>query len=171
MPRLMTLLTFGPLLIALAACGRGDPQLMNLRNTESGPDEFAILPTAPIEMPANMRELPQPTPGGVSRTDPDPEGDAIRALGGSPERATRAAGDILSYAARFGTTPDIRGTLAAEDLEFRSGNRGRVLERLFNQNVYYSAYRPMSLDRYAELERLRRAGVRTPAAPPPEARE
>jgi len=166
MPRLMTTLTLGAVLIALAACGRGEPRLMNLRNTEAGPDEFAILPTEPIEIPTDLASLPQPTPGGANRTDPDPEGDAIAALGGNVERANRAAGDIVSYAARFGVSPDIRGTLAAEDLEYRSGNRGRVLERLFNLNVYYDAYRPMSLDRYQELERLRRAGVRTPAAPP-----
>lgn len=166
MPRPMTQLTLGAALIALAACGRGDPQLMNLRNTESGPDEFAVLPTNPIEIPTDLAALPPPTPGGVNRVDPDPEGDAIRALGGNVERANRAAGDIVGYAARFGVTPDIRGTLAAEDLAYRSNNQGRVLERLFNINVYFDAYRPMSLDRYAELERLRRAGVRTPAAPP-----
>ena len=171
MPRPMTLLTLGAALIALAACGRGDPQLMNLRNTESGPDEFAILPTNPIEIPTDLAALPPPTPGGVNRVDPDPEGDAIRALGGNVARANRAAGDIVGYAGRFGVTPDIRGTLAAEDLEYRSSNRGRVLERLFNLNVYFDAYRPMSLDRYAELERLRRAGVRTPAAPPAALRE
>ncbi|WP_439140413.1 DUF3035 domain-containing protein, partial [Roseicyclus sp.] len=61
---------------------------------------------------------------------------------------------------------DIRNVLAAEDLTFRSNNSGLLLERLFNTNVYFSAYREMSLDRYAELDRLRRAGVRTPAAPP-----
>lgn len=171
MPRLITTLTLGAVLVALAACGRGDPQLMNLRNTESGPDEFAILPTNPIEIPTDLAALPPPTPGGVNRVDPDPEGDAIRALGGNPERSNRAAGDIVSYAARFGVTPEIRGTLAAEDLEFRSRNQGRVLERLFNTNVYFRAYREQALDRYAELERLRRAGVRTPAAPPEEALE
>jgi hypothetical protein len=166
MPRLMTTLTLGAVLTALAACGGDDPRLMNLRNTEAGPDEFAVLPTEPIEIPTNLAALPPPTPGGVNRTDPDPEGDAIRALGGNRERANRSAGDIVTYASRFGVTPGIRGTLAAEDLEFRSRNQGRVLERVFGNNVYYSAYRPLSLDRYAELERLRRAGVRTPAAPP-----
>lgn len=166
MPRLFTSLTLGAALIALAACGGGDPQLMNIRNNESGPDEFSILPTNPIVIPENLSALPQPTPGGVNRTDPDPRGDAIRALGGNPERATRAAGDLGTYAARFGVSPEIREVLAAEDLEFRRRNNGRLLERLFNTNVYFSAYREMSLDRYAELERLRRAGVRTPAAPP-----
>jgi hypothetical protein len=166
MPRLMTTLTLGAVLIALAACGRGDPQLMNLRNTETGPDEFAVLPTEPIEIPTDLAALPPPTPGGVNRVDPDPEGDAIRALGGNRERANRAAADIVSYASRFGVTPEIRGTLAAEDLDYRSRNQGRLLERWFGVTVYYDAYRPMALDRYAELERLRRAGVRTPAAPP-----
>jgi hypothetical protein len=169
MMRLMKTLTLGAALIALAACGgSGDPNLMNLRNTESGPDEFSVLPTEPIEMPQNLRELPPPTPGGVNRTDPDPEGDAIRALGGNPERAARASGDVISYAARFGVAPDIRSTLAAEDLEYRRRNDGRLLERVFNVNVYFRAYRPLALDRYAELERLRRAGIRTPAAPPRE---
>jgi hypothetical protein len=167
MPRLMTTLTLGAVLVALAACGgSGDPRLMNLRNTESGPDEFSVLPTEPIEIPEDMAALPPPTPGGVNRTDPDPEGDAIRALGGNPARAARASADIVNYAARFGVTPDIRGVLAAEDLEYRRNNDGRLLERLFNVNVYFEAYRPMALDRYAELERLRRAGIRTPAAPP-----
>ena len=79
-----------------------------------------------------MRELPPPTPGGVNRTDPDPEGDAIRALGGNPERAARASGDVITYASRFGVSPDIRGTLAAEDLEFRRRNDGRLLSGLLN---------------------------------------
>jgi hypothetical protein len=92
----------------------------------------------------------------------------VRALGGDPVRAARASGDVISYASRFGVAQDIRGTLAAEDLEYRRRNDGRLLERVFNVNVYYRAYRPLALDRYAELERLRRAGVRTPAAPPQE---
>ena len=166
MPRLITTVTLGAVLIALAACGRGDPRLMNVRNTESGPDEFSVLPTEPIEIPANLRELPTPTPGGANRTDPDPEGDAIRALGGNPERAARQAGDIVGYASRFGVSADIRGVLAAEDLEYRRENDGRLLERVFNVTVYFRAYEPMSLDRYAELERWRAAGVRTVGAPP-----
>ena len=69
MPRLMKTLTLGAMLVALAACGgSGDPNLMNLRNTESGPDEFSVLPTEPIEMPQDLASLPTPTPGGVNRT-------------------------------------------------------------------------------------------------------
>ena len=62
--------------------------------------------------------------------------------------------------------PLLEELLAAEDLEFRRQNDGRVLERLFNVNVYYEAYESQSLDKYFELQRLRNAGIRTPAAPP-----
>jgi hypothetical protein len=40
------------------------------------------------------------------------------------------------------------------------------LERLFNVNVYYRAYKKQSLDQHVELERWRRAGVRNVGAPP-----
>ncbi len=73
---------------------------------------------------------------------------------------------MVNYVSRFGVTPNIRGSLATEDLEFRRKNDGRVLERVFNVNVYFKAYRKQSLDQYAELERLRRLGVRTNSAPP-----
>ena len=128
-----------------------------------------MLPTAPLEMPQNLSLLPTPTPGARNRVDPDPEGDVIAALGGNEARATAAAGDVVTYASRFGVSQDIRGVLAAEDLAFRENNQGRILERAFGVNVYFSAYSSMSLDRYAELERLRRLGIRTPAAPPPQA--
>lgn len=166
MPRLLSSLTLGAALVALAACGGGDPRLMNIRNTEAGPDEFSVLPTNPIAIPDDLSALPPPTLGGTNRTDPDPEGDAIRALGGNPSGGAQQVGDITQYAARFGVTADIRNVLAAEDLDFRNRNDGLLLERLFNTNVYFRAYREMSLDRYAELARLRNAGIRTPAAPP-----
>ncbi|ABD56961.1 DUF3035 domain-containing protein [Jannaschia sp. CCS1] len=152
--------------LGLTACSQGTPTLMNLRNTESGPDEFAIVPTSELELPPTTA-LPQPTLGGTNRADPTPEADAIAALGGNIERANRNAGGLLNHASRFGVASDIRGTLAAEDLAFRGNNGGRVLERLFGTNVYFRAYREQALDRYAELDRLRRSGVQTPSAPPP----
>ena len=56
-------------------------------------------------------------------------------------------------------------------MPFRRANDGRLVERLFNVNVYFRAYEPYELDQYAELERLRRAGIRTSAAPPDPALE
>jgi hypothetical protein len=78
---------------------------------------------------------------------------------------------LARYAGRYGITPGIRQTLAAEDLEWRRDNEGRVLERLFNVNVYYRAYEIQSLDQVRELERWRARGVRTASAPPPKPRE
>lgn len=161
----------GAALLMLAACGGGKdvPNLMNVRSETNGPDEFSILPPKPLELPEDLAALPEPTPGGENLTDPRPFDDAILALGGKPQATGGVpAGDgaLYSYATRKGVTAGIRQTLAAEDLEFRQKNDGRLLERIFNVNVYFKAYRKQSLDQYAELERWRRAGARTPSAPP-----
>jgi hypothetical protein len=154
----------------LAACGNdNDPILMNLRPQGNGPDEFAILPPRPLQLPEDLAALPPPTPGGTNRTDPTPKEDAIVALGGNPQAAGGIpAGDagLVSYAARNGVSADIRSTLAAEDLEYRRDNNGRILERLFNVNVYFKAYSAQSLDQQAELAFWRQRGARTPSAPP-----
>lgn len=153
--------------LALGACSREDPQLLNLgRDAGPGPDEFAVLPNDPIEIPTDLSSLPAPTPGGPNRTDPDPQADAIAALGGNVNRAGSGSNGLMTHATRFGIDAGIRDTLAAEDLAFRQQNDGRILERVFNVNVYHRAYSPVSLDQYAELERLRALGIVTPAAPP-----
>ncbi len=154
--------------LALSACGSDTPQLMNIRSTTNGPDEFGILPPKALEMPPSLVELPPPTPGGFSRTDPTPNEDAIIALGGRPGGPGIPASDqgLLSYAGRYGTAAGIRTTLAQEDLAFRTDNQGRILERLFNVNVYFKAYADYALDQHAELERFRAAGAGNPSAPP-----
>ena len=164
-------------LLALTACGRlaGDdkkpPQLMHIKSASRSPDEFTVLPTRPLQMPDDVASLPAPTPGGTNITDPTPEADAVAALGGNPRLMDRTAisagnGGLISYTTRFGQASDIRDVLAAEDLDYRRKHDGRLLERLFNVTVYFRAYRPMSLDQYAELERWRAAGARTVGAPP-----
>jgi len=156
-------------MLTLAGCAGGDgPQLMNLRSGQ-GPDEFAIVPPKPLEMPESLAELPEPTPSGSNRADAQPFDDAIVALGGKPSAgAGIPAGDgpLYTHAARFGVEAGIRATLADEDLDWRRDNNGRILERLFNVNVYYKAYRKQRLDQQAELARWRKLGVRTPSAPP-----
>ncbi|WP_444461142.1 DUF3035 domain-containing protein [Rhodobacter capsulatus] len=161
--------------LALGGCGGAkdkQPELMHLRSSTSGPDEFGILPTKPLAMPDSLTELPAPTPGGREHHRSDAAGRCGGgAGGGDPARVTgtgRAAGDggLLGHSGRFGTEAGIRDRLAAEDLEWRRKHDGRLLERLFNINVYLKAYAPMSLDQQAELERWRKQGLRTPAAPP-----
>lgn len=153
----------------LAACGGPEqPSLMNVASNTSSPDEFSVLPGKPITLPRDLASLPTPTPGGANLTDPNPRNDAIAALGGRPSQADGPIreGDLVTYASRYGVDPSIRQTLAAEDLEFRRENDGRLLERLMNVNVYFDAYSGQSLDQHLELERFRRAGVRTVSAPP-----
>ena len=155
-------------MLCLVACGSDAPQLMNLTAAE-GPDEFGIVPPKPLTMPESTAELPAPTPGGANLTDRDPEGEAVLALGGTPGAAKGpASGDnaLYAHAARYGVETGIRSTLAAEDLEWRRDNNGRVLERWFNVNVYYKAYRDQRLDQQSELARWRDLGVRTSSAPP-----
>lgn len=161
-------------MLLLAACGGGDPELMNLRSTGQGPDEFSILPSKPLEIPDTLGALPTPTPGGANLADRNPEADAIAALGGDPSRSREIpASDaaVVAHARRYGADPGIRQTLAAEDLQWRRDNDGRLLERVFNVNVYFEAYEPMALDQHAELARWRAAGARNPSAPPPQAGE
>ncbi len=160
--------------LLLSACGRSqkEPHLMNIRSASRSPDEFAILPTKPLTMPEDLTQLPEPTPGGKNITDPTPVADAVAALGGNPEavepgpRVAAASGALLSHAGRFGTSADIRQTLAAEDLDFRRRHNGKLLERLFNATVYYRVYNRFALDQYRELARWRALGIRTDSAPP-----
>ncbi len=162
--------------LAMSACGNKNknPELMNIRPSGSGPDEFTILPTKPLQTPDFEAALPTPTPGGANITDPTPKADAVAALGGDPARvAPRGDGSVgrgdvslVTHARRFGANRTIRQALAAEDLEFRKKHQGRVFERWFNLNVYYRVYKDVSLDKYRELERFRRLGIRTPSAPP-----
>lgn len=159
------------LAVTLAGCSSSKtPELMNLRSSTPGPDEFGILPPKPLEMPQDIAALPEPTPGGTNLTDQNPRADAILALGGTPRALNGAvpAADaaLISHVARYRVLADIRAILATEDLEWRKRNKGRPLEQLFNVNVYFDAYEVMTLDQQLELEKWRQAGVRTPSAPP-----
>ena len=170
----MIMVALGATLMLAGCANDREPQLMNITQPGDGPDEFAILPARPLEMPQDLAQLPAPTPGGANRTDVQPQADAIAALGGNSAAAVArgsgfpaADGALVASASRYGVTPGIRETLAAEDLEFRRQNDGRLLERLFNANVYFRAYAPLSLDQQAELDRWRARGVRNVSAPTP----
>ena len=166
----LTILGLG-LAVALSGCGERDIGLRLVRNSGEGPEEFGIVPNKPLELPQNLSALPQPTPGGENRTDLRPEEDAVAALGGSPARVRESGavprGDtaLIARASRFGRDPAIRGELAAEDLEFRR-RKSLFTFKIVPQDEYNDAYRRLRLDPYRELDRFRRAGIRTPAAPP-----
>jgi hypothetical protein len=172
----MVLAVAGVVLLALSACGahKGVPHLMNLRSSNNGPDEFALLPPKALALPEDLTALPDPTPGGENLTDQHPLDDAIVALGGKvPAVSGIPASDtgLVRYAGRAGGIADIRASLAADDLAWRKKHPGKVLERAFSLTTYFDAYKAMWLDTYAELQRWRDAGVRTPSAPPKDAAE
>lgn len=158
---------------ALSACGNrnDDIQLRRLNDAGNGPNEFGIVPTKPLEQPQSLTALPPPTPGGSNRTDVTPLADSVAALGGNPRALalTEPSGNdgaLLNHSRRFGVTPNIRATLAQEDLEVRR-RRGRVnILNIGPSDDYDLAYKRQWLDSRAEDERLRSLGVATSSGPP-----
>ncbi|MCZ7674788.1 MAG: DUF3035 domain-containing protein [Roseovarius sp.] len=164
------------LVLVLAACSRDrDTTLTRFQNKGDGPDEFSIVPGKPLQEPESYASLPTPEPGAPNRTDQTPLADGIAALGGNAA-ATASAGiapgdaGLVRHAARHGTDPAIRQTLRVEDDKIRRNYGRRNLLRIGPRDDYTQAYKRQWLDEQAERERLRRAGVVTPTAPPPTSR-
>ncbi len=157
--------------LLLSACANREPRLLNIGASNSGPDEFAVLPGKPLTLPNNLTNLPTPTPGGANITDQTPNANAILALGGNPAGLTRAGvpasdGALLNHVQRFGVSPDVRRELSQADLALRRRQGALFFMRWLSKNRYFAAYRGQSLDQNRELNRLRAAGVKTPSAPP-----
>ncbi|MGR3712689.1 MAG: DUF3035 domain-containing protein [Shimia sp.] len=164
------LLILGLVVASLAACSN-NKTLRHLSNEGDGPDEFSILPGKELTQPSDYAALPPPDPDGVNRTDLDPVGDAVVALGGKAQSrgstASIGASDaaLVTYASRNGRTADIRQTTRVEDEAFRK-RRGRFTNiRLVKHDIYEKVYEPQDLERTEEWWRWRRAGSSTPAAP------
>lgn len=152
--------------LALAGCGEGGiAGGLRQAGIQTTPDEFLVLPTRPLELPADLQALPPPVPGTANRVDYNPQADAVASLTGRTAPAgTAGAGALI---ARSGPVdPAIRVTLAVEDAEWRRTHRGRLLERLFAQDREQVIYRDMQLDAGAEFRRMRALGVGVPPAPP-----
>ncbi|MEM8591054.1 MAG: DUF3035 domain-containing protein [Pseudomonadota bacterium] len=147
-------------LLALAACSSPESR---------GPDEFAVVPAQPLELPESFSNLPAPTPGADNRADIIPDADVIAALGGRQQGRGIPASDnaIVTFASRFGVNPNIRGELFSADERFRGRNgRIRLLGFTPRGERYFRLYARQTLDPYSELARFRAAGVNVPTAPP-----
>lgn len=166
----MRALTYSVLaLILVSACGNTDRPLRDLRSASGGPDEFAVIPFEPLEIPATQT-LPTPTPGGANRVDPTPRADAIGALGGSAAAQSAGgvpAGDaaLVTQTSRYGVDPAIRATLAAEDAAVLERARRSNVFNPFGRDRYFPAYARQALDASAEQVRLRNLGVNVPNLP------
>lgn len=152
--------------LALGGCGEGGVAGgLRAAGVAGSPDEFLVLPTRPLELPADLQSLPPPTPGRANRVDYDPLADAVAGLTGRSGPA--GAGGGAALVARAGAAdPQVRARLAGEDAAYRASNRGRLLERAFSNDREALIYRGMALDAGAEFRRLRALGLRVPPAPP-----
>ena len=153
----------------LVSCGGNDPNLLTLRNSGNGPDEFALVTLREIEMPSDFSTLPAPTLGGPNLTDINPQEDVITALGGVLQVTDdnfRNDKFLEEAVSRFGLVDNIKDELSLADRKFRDENKGLLLERLVDMNVYYRAYSSMTLDSIKEMDRLTKLGVKILARPP-----
>jgi hypothetical protein len=166
--RLIVLTALLPL--ALAACS--NQGLRDLRTNTGGPDEFMIQPVKPLEAPDSYNSLPAPTPGQANLADRSAISEGIAAFGGQQEAlaGTIPAADagLVQHASRFGVDVDIRADLAEADAAFRKRKARFTQFRIVPVDRYNQAYRRQALDQAAEARRWRRAGARTPSAPPAE---
>lgn len=156
-------------LFTVSACA--DNGLRQVRPTGDGPDEFLVHPVKPLQEPDNYSALPPPTPGGVNRTDTNPNADAIVALGGNPalisaEGIPSSDAALVAQSSRYGVPGNIRQTVAEEDASFRKRKQRFTNIRLFPVDRYNEAYSREALDASTELNRYRAAGAVTPSAPP-----
>lgn len=158
-------------LVALTACTSGERPLHDLRANTQGPDEFSVVPVAPLELPNSLSALPEPTPGGTNITDPNPKGDAIAALGGSQSASFAGGipasdGALVATTGRFGVVPAIRAELAEADEAFRGRRQLTQWLNFLGSDRYFTSYASQALDAYSELDRFRALGIATPSAPP-----
>ncbi len=130
--------------LGVAACG-GDDQAedagVNLANIvglkKNPPDEFAVIPTAPLELPKDFTALPPPNPGERSRLVSDPVSDAREALlGDSAPKAANARvstseAALLSASGSTAASSDIRTVLDAEQAASDDAEQQYLLDRVF----------------------------------------
>lgn len=159
------------LILALGLSACGDKTLRDLNDPAAGPEEFDIIPNKPLETPDNYTALPVPTPDQANLADATPKKDAVAALGGRPslldaQGPARSDAALVASASRFGVPAGVREQTAVEDAEFRK-RRGRFSNiRLFKTDRYGSVYKRQTLDAQKTVETYRRAGRKTPTAPP-----
>lgn len=154
--------------LVLGACANSG--LRDLRTTAKGPDEFMIQPSKPLAQPESYTTLPLPTPGQANLTDRNAVAEGVVAFGGQPQTDTgsipASESALVRQASRFGVTQGIRQELAQSDAAFRKGKARFTQIRIVPVDRYNQAYRRQALDAVAEARRWRRAGARTPSAPP-----
>lgn len=145
---------------ALAGCGKSGLRLLDER--KNAPDEFLVLPAHELEDPADYNILPTPTPGGVNRTDRDPQAEAIAALGGNADAARAGDAALLTATNRYGVQSDIRQELSEEDEQLRKRNKFLINLKLFPTDNYAEIYEKQTLDAAETAISYQNSGIPTP---------
>ena len=156
--------------LVLGACANNG--LRDIRGTSKGPDEFLIQPAKPLERPENYNALPPPTPGQANLADRNAVAEGIVAFGGQPAALggdiPASDGALVQHASRLGVTPGVRQKLAQSDADFRKRKSRFTQIKIVPTDRYNQVYRSQAIDANAVAARWRRAGARTPSAPPAE---
>ena len=153
-------------LFLLSACSSDDARLRDLYDVGTGPEEFAVLPSKPLTIPSNLKNLPVPDLAAGNLADPTPKRDLIEMLGGSIDNSISIPEkdqNLLKYVSRAGVDTNIREELAEEDRKFLRRMGVLTSVKLFRVDRYNQIYRKMTLSAPKELERWRSLGVRTPS--------
>lgn len=154
--------------LVLGACA--NKGLRDIQTTGNGPDEFMVQPVKPLSQPESYASLPPPTPGQANLTDRSALAEGMAAFGGRPQALEggipASDGALVQQASRLGVTPSIRQELAETDAAFRKRQARFTQFRIVPVDRYNEAYGSQTLDPVAEAARWRRAGARTPSAPP-----
>ncbi len=127
------------------------------------PDEFAVMPKAPLVMPPDYNLRP-PMPGSRAANMPDPSEQARANLyPNNPEAVAQTLGTgfsdgeklLLAYAHAANADPSIRQRIAAEEGQDEEG--GGFADKVLFWQAPVAAPAATPVDAQAEAERLRKA--------------
>ncbi|MEM8741052.1 MAG: DUF3035 domain-containing protein [Pseudomonadota bacterium] len=176
-PARTTFLGLAAALMALTACGSQNTERQSLLRSvglrQPPPDEFLVVERRPLEMPPDIAALPRPDPDGINRVDPQPREEVTSLLSGDStvparqETGPLSPGEqaLLAQSNVEAADPAIRASLAEEDRALTEDDQRYGLRTFFGRRTF-DPYREEVLDPFEETQRLRAAGVQTPAAPP-----
>lgn len=158
--------------LVLAGCDRIGNPITVVLGKRAAPDEFQVLPRAPLQMPRSL-DLPVPRPGTPSPLDAQPERAAAMALLGTPAPQAAAGptsggeAALLAAAGASSDNADIRATLQADRDRADAGPyKPPLIWDLFGMNDGRDVDPADVLDPQTEARRLQSEGVApTPVDP------
>ena len=150
MTRIIRFFGIAAIAVSISACGGKTPEEkqaekydgeggLNLSRlvgtTKNPPDEFAVIASAPLQMPKDFAALPAPSPGSRSPLAPDPIAEAREALlGDSTPQAANVRTSVSESALLSAAGPsdsNIRSVLEADQEAIEAQQTTYVLDEVF----------------------------------------